>query len=116
MATSAVAQPLAAAVPSSNTTEMNGTSSTISSPTYVPLSTTRRISSQSNPSHHTPAHQQPEVHSATINNTSKQASSGSSTTSTHHHPLYQPIDGVTLMIDNYDSFTYNVVQYLSELG
>ena len=25
-------------------------------------------------------------------------------------------EGLTLMIDNYDSFTYNIVQYLSELG
>ena len=25
-------------------------------------------------------------------------------------------EGITLMIDNYDSFTYNIVQYLSQLG
>ena len=24
--------------------------------------------------------------------------------------------GITLMIDNYDSFTYNIVQYLAQLG
>lgn len=32
------------------------------------------------------------------------------------HPLRRCIPGLTLMIDNYDSFTYNIVQYLSELG
>lgn len=33
------------------------------------------------------------------------------------HPLYRDnITGLTIMIDNYDSFTYNIVQYLSELG
>lgn len=32
------------------------------------------------------------------------------------HPLHRDIAGLTLMIDNYDSFTYNIVQYLAELG
>jgi anthranilate synthase/aminodeoxychorismate synthase-like glutamine amidotransferase len=27
-----------------------------------------------------------------------------------------PTSGITLMIDNYDSFTYNIVQYLAQLG
>jgi len=35
----------------------------------------------------------------------------------HHPPPPTAVsDGITLMIDNYDSFTYNIVQYLSQLG
>jgi len=89
---------------------MNGTSLPTSAAAADPspiLPTTRRVSSSTSHSSHAPAHQQPEVHKSYETESKSQQT---------HHPLYRPVDGVTLMIDNYDSFTYNVVQYLSELG
>ena len=32
------------------------------------------------------------------------------------HPLLLGLDAMLLLIDNYDSFTYNLVHYLGELG
>lgn len=31
-------------------------------------------------------------------------------------PKEQTVDGITVLIDNYDSFTFNIVQYLCQLG
>jgi len=111
---------------SPSTVHMNGSMASTSVPlstsiptpvSDIPL-TTRRISSSSpsfNAVSHAPAHQQPEVHKSLASSSSSYESKSQQDTASHH-PLYRPIDGVTLMIDNYDSFTYNIVQYLSELG